>query len=239
MSRHFLVCMRPNCATPPCVVLVVHHLPPHVAMCARHMVHMGIARTFMFSAGVVCTSTGGTCSFVVDAGVMRAPMVTRVVHATLCPRRCPWFFLARFCRRFLTFLDKPEISTGRLTTPQGPQWWPTGFRIPLALANRNVALQGTQGWRSGCPIPCTPPEGTLGYVTCALAADNTKRRKKMGSSVAYKTIGTFLSQNMGHEDARGWATKMQSSGCAAVRQWPTLSFTHRTCKFDLGSKFIR
>ena len=41
----------------------------------------------------------------------------------------------------------------------------------------------------------TAPEGTLGYVTCALAANSTKRRKKMGSSVAYKTIGTFLSQN--------------------------------------------
>ena len=49
----------------------------------------------------------------------------------------------------------------------------------------------------------TPPEGTLGYVTCALAANSTKRRKKMGSSVAYKTIGTFLSQNKRHEDACG------------------------------------
>ena len=66
-----------------------------------------------------------------------------------------------------------------------------------------------------------------------------KRRKKMGSSVAYKTIGTFLSQNMRHEDACGWATEMQSSGCAAVRQWLTLSFTHQTCKFDLLSEFIR
>ena len=47
------------------------------------------------------------------------------------------------------------------------------------------------------------PEGTLGYVTCALAANSTKRRKKMGSSVAYKTIGTFLSQNKRHEDTCG------------------------------------
>ena len=47
------------------------------------------------------------------------------------------------------------------------------------------------------------PEGTLGYVTCALAANSTKRRKKMGSSVAYKTIGTFLLQNKRHEDACG------------------------------------
>ena len=66
-----------------------------------------------------------------------------------------------------------------------------------------------------------------------------KRRKKMGSSVACKTIGTFLSQNMRREDACGWATEMQSSGCAAVRQWPTLTFTHWTCTFDLVSEFIR
>ena len=92
---------------------------------------------------------------------------------------------------------------------------------------------------SGPAPPPPPPERTLGYVTCALAADSTKRRKDMGSSVAYKTIGTFLSQNMGHEDACGWATEMQSSGCAAVRQWPTLSFTHRTCKSDLDSEFMR
>ena len=83
------------------------------------------------------------------------------------------------------------------------------------------------------------PERTLGYVTCALAANSTKRRKKMGSSVAYKTIGTFLSQNKRHEDACGWATEMRSSGFAAVRQWPTLCFTHWTCKFDLSSEFIR
>ena len=92
----------------------------------------------------------------------------------------------------------------------------------------------------GLGSKATPqPEGTLGYVTCALAANSTKRRKKMGSSVAYKTIGTFLSQNKRHEDACGWATEMQSSGFAAVRQWPTLCFTHWTCKFDLSSEFIR
>ena len=32
---------------------------------------------------------------------------------------------------------------------------------------------------------------------------------------------------------------MQSSGFAAVRQWPTLSCTHWICKFDLNSEFIR
>ena len=89
-----------------------------------------------------------------------------------------------------------------------------------------------------CTNPFGPIGGTLGYVTCAVAADSTKRIEKMGSSVAYETTSTFLSQNMGHEDAAGWATEMQSSGYAAVRRWPTLSFTHRTCKFDLASEFI-
>ena len=110
----------------------------------------------------------------------------------------------------------------------------------------NVAFPPECGWGSvglGCPgprpPPPPPPKGTLGYVTCAQAAGSTKRRKKMGSSGAYKTRGSFVSQNMGHEDACGWATEMQSSGYAAVRQWPTLSFTHRTCKFDLNSEFIR
>ena len=39
-----------------------------------------------------------------------------------------------------------------------------------------------------------PLEGTLGYCTCAQVAGSAKRRKKCGSSVAYKTIGTVLSQ---------------------------------------------
>ena len=55
----------------------------------------------------------------------------------------------------------------------------------------------------------SPPKGTLGYVTCAQVAGSTKRRKKMCSSMAYKTIGTFLSQRMGHlwvghRDAKQW-----------------------------------
>ena len=58
----------------------------------------------------------------------------------------------------------------------------------------------------GNPPPPINAEETLGYVTCALAANSTKNRKKMGSSVAYKTIGIFRSQKMGPEDACGWAT---------------------------------
>ena len=121
------------------------------------------------------------------------------------------------------------------TTPRTNHWLEAPFGWGGGggrdLLERGGGGEGVQGE--------APLEGTLGYVACALAADSTKRRKKMGSSVAYKTIGTFLSQNMGHEDACGRATEMQSSGCAAVRQWPTLSFTHWTCKFDLNSEFIR
>ena len=43
------------------------------------------------------------------------------------------------------------------------------------------------------PPPSAPPRRNAGYGTCAQAADKTKRRK-CGSSVAYKTIGTFLSK---------------------------------------------
>ena len=39
------------------------------------------------------------------------------------------------------------------------------------------------------------PKGTLSYCTCAQEAVSTKRRKKFGSSVAYKTVGTFLSKS--------------------------------------------
>ena len=42
-------------------------------------------------------------------------------------------------------------------------------------------------------------EGTLGYQRQSAPS----AEKNMGSSVAYKTRGTFLSQKMGHEDASG------------------------------------
>ena len=60
------------------------------------------------------------------------------------------------------------------------------------------------------------PEGTLSYCTCAQEAVSTKRRKKFGSSVAYKTIGTFLSK-VRREDASGLATEAKFSKGAAVR----------------------
>ena len=60
-------------------------------------------------------------------------------------------------------------------------------------------------------MQCTT-EGTLGSGTCAQAANSTERSKEMGSSVAYKTIGTFLSQKITHEHASGLATNR----CKAV-----------------------
>ena len=51
-----------------------------------------------------------------------------------------------------------------------------------------------------------PPEGMLGYCTSARAAGSTKRREKFGSSVACKTIGTFLSKER-HRDASAQATE--------------------------------
>ena len=81
--------------------------------------------------------------------------------------------------------------------------------------------------------PLNAPRRNSGLCHVCTGGNSTKRRKKLGSSVAYKTIGTFLSQDKRHEDACGWATEMRNSGCAAVRHRPTLCFTHRTCKFDL------
>ena len=43
-------------------------------------------------------------------------------------------------------------------------------------------------------LPPVLPGGTLGYGTCAQVAGSTKLRKKIGSSVAYKTTGTFVSK---------------------------------------------
>ena len=59
---------------------------------------------------------------------------------------------------------------------------------------RLTTLLGAAGdTANDCGQRMVPPEGTLGYCTCAQAAGSMKRRKKCGSSVANKTIGTFLS----------------------------------------------
>ena len=46
-------------------------------------------------------------------------------------------------------------------------------------------------------------------------AGSTKLRKKIGASVAYKTIGPFLSK-VRRKDARGQSTKQSKGGCSAA-----------------------
>ena len=81
MPRCVSACVRPNCSTPPHVVLVVRHLPPHIAVCARpkystsrhgargHCVHLHGFR------GCRAPSAGGARPFVVDVGVVRTSVV--------------------------------------------------------------------------------------------------------------------------------------------------------------------
>ena len=60
MPRRVCLCVRPNCSTPPHVVLVVRHLPPQVAMCVRPITPPcpWTLRTFVVSADIVRTSVG-------------------------------------------------------------------------------------------------------------------------------------------------------------------------------------
>ena len=78
-----------------------------------------------------------------------------------------------------------------------------------------------------------PPGGTLGYGTCAQVAGSTKLRKKIGSSVAYKTIGTFPSK-VRRKDAHGQSTKQAKAGAVqryeatTAKRWypdPTIDYT--------------
>ena len=69
MPRHICVCARPNCSTPPRIVLVVCHPPLHAATCLRpnYSIFARGARGHCVHphgpAGVVCTSAGRACSF--------------------------------------------------------------------------------------------------------------------------------------------------------------------------------
>ena len=76
------------------------------------LVHVAMACIFMVSTGGVCTSAGGACSFVVDAGVVGASVVARVVCTALCPRRCPWLFPPYFVGGSVPFPRPPPIPTG-------------------------------------------------------------------------------------------------------------------------------
>ena len=55
--------------------------------------------------------------------------------------------------------------------------------------------------------PYRPPSEFWAIAHVHKRQSAQKRRKKMGSSVAYKTMGPFLSQTMGHADASGQATE--------------------------------
>ena len=83
----------------------------------------------------------------------------------------------------------PRSRTANLPWKSLQQW-------PMAARGSGQRLMALLG---------LPPRRNAGYVTCAQAADKTKRRK-YGSSVAYKTIGTFLSK-VKRKDASGLATE--------------------------------
>ena len=92
-------------------------------------------------------------------------------------RTAPTLFLLSTRPRVQAFLLDPPSINSRRTTPWGPA----------------IDRAGGGGEEQG-------------YGTCAQAAVSTKRRETMGSSVAYKTRGTFVSQKMGHEAAGGQTT---------------------------------
>ena len=107
--RCVCVCVRPNCSNPPRVVQVVRHLHPRAAMCSCPMYSISergarsITRTFMVSAGVVRTSAGGACSFVVDA----VSCALQWWHGWLRCARPPF---ARMCRHIQTPHPHPNSA---------------------------------------------------------------------------------------------------------------------------------
>ena len=58
-------------------------------------------------------------------------------------------------------------------------------------------------------------EGSLGYCTCA-QCNQHKRRNTIGSSVSKRTIGTFLSQTVRHEDDLRVGHQHGSSNLTAI-----------------------
>ena len=75
-----------------------------------------------------------------------------------------------------------------------------------------------------------PPERILGNRTCAQEATSANRRRRMGSSVASKTIGTFVSQKMRQEDGHGEDTNERAAAprrqakAGAMRAPPDLPY---------------
>ena len=75
-------------------------------------------------------------------------------------------------------------------------------RPTLAVENSYAVYRGERGSVQSWFCLCPPKElWAMSRVHWRQTAQ--KRRKKMGSSVVYKTRGTFLSQNKRHEDACG------------------------------------
>ena len=83
-------------------------------------------------------------------------------------------------------------------------------------------------------VLCTIPRRNAGlWYVCT--GGSTKLRKKIGSSVAYKTIGTFLPK-VRRKDARGQSTKQAKAGAVqryeatTAKRWypdPTIDYTLR------------
>ena len=83
---------------------------------------------------------------------------------------CHVYTVHRLCRHF------PHVSciTGHLFCPV--LWgWATDPRCGEQLC----CVPGGEGVSLVMVLP-VPPEGTLGYVTCALAANSTKAQKENG-----------------------------------------------------------
>ena len=87
---------------------------------------------------------------------------------------------------------------------------PSGQEVSRGGWCRHREWVGVGGKAQNCGsewnAPPPPPKEFCAMARVHRRQTAQKRRKKMGSSVAYKTIGTFLSQKMGHEDASGRAT---------------------------------
>ena len=111
---------------------------------------------------------------------------------------------------------------------------PKDMHFPASHLFPPVVLFHSQfSWPFLAISPSPPPEGTLCYCTCAQAAGSTKRRKNIGSSVAYKTRGTFSVTRVRHEDACGQSTgqtkaeaMQRNAVTTAKRQLPDLTAVH-------------
>ena len=131
MPRPVSMCVRPNCSTPPHVVLVVYHQPPHAAMCVgpnysiRARGARGRCAHLHGFRRCVRTSADGVHSFMVDVGGVCTSAVAWVVCTTTWSLVRPTPVLSSI----------PSLSSTILRT-------------------RQTALQGSLRWASGRGVPC-------------------------------------------------------------------------------------